>query len=285
MSYILKTMDTAYPGFRITPHESFGGQPNEYKNKSQIEFEAALHAAMSTPIDMQTYNRHSAMVNYILGDRVERMALMANYPNVYQYVERLVDSVGALSGWKQTHITNAIPRLIERLRITLLGPEANQVNGICGTQDMGHLCQNVYSMCLDHGGTTTDRNRRADGQVNVETADRECVHYLKERVFPVESKQDPDVRQYFQTYDYARDGREYLQPYATKHDWMMEHRPDVRNQWDLTSLDGHNFAERASRDWSQSNWDQRPDQRPDNYADSYYQQAGAAKPPRNSVRR
>jgi hypothetical protein len=119
----------------------------------------------------------------MLSPRVERMTLMDNYDQAYEYVLAVREQVHLLSGWKATAIKNDLPRLVERLRVTLINPEANQVNAICDTQDKSQLCQNVYKMCLDRGGTTGN-NRRSDGQVNNTTADRECVHYIKKHIFP-----------------------------------------------------------------------------------------------------
>jgi hypothetical protein len=212
----------------------------------------------------------------------ERVEKMHNYETFFTLIEllsknskKLNDFVELIPNLKTKpnpvyvrairDILRHMPVLIEHLRVTPMGPEANQVQNTCATQfdvdrteaSQKDQCLTTYSMCKDYQKGVMNKIDH--------TRDLTCLRYIKKRVFPDIAQEDPDVRKYYMNYDYARDGTAFLKerPDLKQHRWEKEFglwdgsKKGLLQQWDnkvlnLATDERRDYADRGVRNVSNS---------------------------------
>ena len=218
---------TRYEGYSIPAKPTFGGQadPPIDPNHSGVEAVAAkIDEGLKLDVTVENYDRHQKIGVTLMDMGLTSRAFF--YDDLYQYLTKVHAGVKKLHDAEEIdgdhpYVQAILPRLIEVVRVSLMGPEANQVNAICFTQpgrQAQDLCRDSYTACRNRGGTSrgdlgkrfrkvkTDGNGNVlYGQVNVETADRECVQYLKDKVFVGKREGDArDIPELFQTWPYLQ---------------------------------------------------------------------------------
>jgi len=230
----------AAPAFPKTPffqHEPILGFPLIEKLGIVEMFKTILLEARSLPLTNDTYRTHQNACDAIMKQATSRHTVLAAWPEAFDYVKHVRDELGnpSLTSWKLDAFANLVPRMVERLRVTLMSPEANQVTELCATQhNTPKRCVEVYNLCRQDGGADGGR-RDANGQVDVTQADQSCLRYIKAKTYPdVVQREGPDAKRYFQTFDYAQGtNANFLETSRpTQHDWESEYRLRATPTWE-----------------------------------------------------
>lgn len=228
-----------------------------YKSKQEFTIDAKLLAKIVEVIKAfsgaaagggyKIYDDKTGRTITIRTGRIEKMMVYDNFFKFVHLLSQLQDNMKEQVNVTKdsikrmlTEIMNRYPVLLMQLRVTPMGPEPNQVTNMCKTQaiygknrdgvltrtSQSDQCNTVYDMC---------RGKQDKYGVIDHKRDLTCARYIKSLVFPRESAVDKDVRAVFQSYDYARDGPDYLKPLVTQHNWQVEYDLDKKlKQWDTT---------------------------------------------------